>query len=321
MKTLWILVIVGVAGLAVFIVQSRTISELRQELALARVKQQEAPKVERPPVRTSAEIQDAESKQLREEKTELLRLRGEVNLLREELTALRSRNGNAPVGFASAPTSAPASSQPAAPGEGVIARLGQAASKGDFAALNELSLLAKAASASARTNSTPGDPFAEFRPVFKALAADASNGSATAFEALLRASRISPLNSLAVHTLGEMAGAGHEQALEPLLDPKRYLLTQSTTVTALKPAADAGNARAIQALADVTADPKLTPLWYLAAKSLRGAALAGNATAIDSLVNIVRSENISIRKEAYTALENAAIQHPRAAEAIRKLSE
>ena len=287
----WFAPLCILAALLVFCIQWRTISRLRHQIGDLRT-QQLVPTTEQPLAAPAVEIQTAELEQRRKDKIELLRLRNEVRQLREELAGLRVSRTRA-----AQQSDAPPAAQPDEP----IRLLGLAASAGDYAALDRLGDLSYAAHARLKTNAA-GDAFADLRLVFDALGSDASKGSATALEALIRASRMDALQGFAVQALGKAAGQGNEQALEPLLDPDRYFLTRSSVVSALKPAADNGNVLAIQALATVATDPNSKPLWFLAAEGLQGAARAGNATAIDSLAVLVRSENQNVRRSAFVAL-------------------
>jgi hypothetical protein len=84
--------------------------------------------------------------------------------------------------------------------------------------------------------------------------------------------------------------------------------------------AEAGNSRAIDALAALSMDEKAKALWYMAASGLEKATISGNANAIAAMAVFARSENVSVRKMALLALENAAFQsHSRAVEALRTL--
>jgi len=261
---------------------------------------------------------DAESEQLqrlRGEQVELLQLRNEVAQLRQQFALMKvPRPGtvqNQPV--AQAATNA----DPNATKE-TMRQLGFAASRGDFSALDKLAEHA-AAAIKARTN-VQQYVLADVDDAFDVLGSEAGQGNDTAFQALWRATRNKNLDGLAIRALGQAAALGHEQSLAILLEPERHLLLRSSTVSALRPVAEAGNPRAIDALAAVSMDEKSKALWHLAASGLEKATIAGNAAAIDAMTVFARSENVSVRRVALLALENASFQnHSRAVEALRTL--
>ena len=302
----WLGILCCVAALAALPMQWQIISELRNANDSLRLELKSRAET---PIKPAAVSQDSE--QSLKDVSELARLRNEVRQLREQVALLKSGEHEAAV----PPSNPAATAQP--PGGG-ISQLASAATAGDLTALKKLAELSAAAHAQFGTNQD-AEVFAELRSAFNAIGAQAGKGNETALGALLAASRMDYLGGFAVDALGQAAGQGNERALEPLLDPERYFILQSSAVGALKPAADAGNPRAIQALATVAGDVNLQPLWFMTADGLRGAAQAGNATAIEALAALVRSDNQSVRRTAFTALETAAIDHPRAAEALRRL--
>jgi hypothetical protein len=233
MRTRWMVALCCICGLVALLVQWRVISQLRHQIRDLRAEQQ-PPSTKQAPAAAAPERLRAQLEQPGQDNIELLRLRNEVRQFREKGVTLRAGRTTAPQQSAARPDE---------PAE----RLGLAASAGDYAALDRLNELSLAAHARLKTNAE-GDVFADLRPVFKALASDASKGSVTALDALMRASRMKALEGFAVQALGKVAGEGNEQALEPLLDPDRYFLLRSSVVGALKPAADNGNVRAIEAL-------------------------------------------------------------------------
>lgn len=216
MKTRWIVALCCIGGLVALSIQWRTISQLRHHIGDLRAERQTHSTEQALPA-TAPEVPSVELEQLRKDKTDLLWLRNEVRRLREEMVALRVGRD------AAVQQSVP---QPTAKHDESVSRLGLAASAGDYAALDRLSELWLAAHARLKTNAE-GDVFADIRLAFDALGSDASKGSATALQALMRASRMDALQGFAVQALGRAAGQGNEQALEPLLDPDRYLLTRS----------------------------------------------------------------------------------------------
>jgi hypothetical protein len=304
----WLLAFCGTGAAVMILVQWNSISRLSRDNELLRIAQQESA------IRESTSnfaVPSTPPEQLGTEEKELLRLRNEVRLLREQIVLLNTGRREAiqpQVPVLSPPIQSRAE----------MTELGLAASRGDWAALDKLAELV-AVALKGRTNEHQ-DVAADIRLAFDALGTEAGNGNPTAFQALWKATRMDHLQGLATHALGQAAGMGNEQALEPLLDPERYLLMRSSTVGALKPAADSGNVRAIEALAAVTAEPNQRALWFMVADGLQKAAAAGNTTAIEALVALGRSDNQSVRRRSLQGLENAAFhQHPAAIEALRAL--
>lgn len=298
--------------LVVAVLQWYSISQLRRENLSLRTQLQAAPPEAVSPPATSAEADANDLAQWRRDRLELLRLRNEVQRLREQASA--------PTTDTRPPASRPAtpSAPSAQPVGGEARQLAVAAMRGDAGALDKLASLA----AGIRTMNPEEQPAARssIKSAFELLGSEAGKGNASALQALWQASRIRELQGFAVEGLGQAAGLGNEEALRPLLDPEAYFLLRSSAVSALKPAADAGNERAIQALAATAADPKQQTLWLLAAQGLETAAAAGSATAIEGLATIAACTNQVIRKQAVLALETAARnRQPRAEEALRKL--
>lgn len=295
-----------VTAVTALAIQWRIISDLRNKNVSLNLENQN--RVDTPIAPAAA---SNESGQPRKDLSELLRLRNEVRQLREQVGLLKSgeRQSALQQTIAATPTQLPGAGN---------SPLALAAAAGDLTALKRLADLSAVARAQFQTNQDAA-VFAQVRSAFDAIGAEAGKGNETALQALLRASRMDSLEGFAVDALGRAASQGNERALEPLLDPERYFITISGAVGALRPAADAGNGRAIQALAAVAGDANLKSLWLLAAQGLQGAAKAGNATAIDALAGLVRSENQNVRRTAFTALETAAADQARAAEALRRL--
>jgi len=309
----WLVALLCVGALIALFVQWRVISELRRQNDSLRAEQRQLAAVTRDTTVPST-IATAELEQLRKDQRELMRLRNEVRQLREQVTALKTtRTG----GGAEKPAAALDQAQSRAD---AIRQLGVAASTGDFSALDKLAELSDAAHAQFKTNHD-ASVFAELRPAFEVLGAEAGKGSDTALQALWKAMRMNSVQGFAIDALGAAAGQGNDKALEPLLEPDRYLILRSSAVGALKPAADSGNVRAIQALAAVAFEPDAKPLWFLAAEGLRKAASSGNVAAIDALTELMRSDNDNARREAIAGLEAAAFnQSSRAQEALRNPS-
>ena len=217
---------------------------------------------------------------------ELLRLRGEVGVLRQQLTAQRAAR-------AEQTTAGPDADSVSLDMTG---QLVTAIEQGDSTALGKLSEYAKVRSDSYRTNSVglTGDElaaawsksFGGITSAFDALADAAIKGNTNARQAIDQAIRISSLQAWDITSLGTLAGAGDENALEILLNPREYGVLLSSTVSALQPAADSGNPKAIAALAAILGDETEKPLWLLASQGLQKAAGSGNAVAIAALKSI-----------------------------------
>lgn len=217
---------------------------------------------------------------------ELLRLRGEVGVLRQQLTAQRAAIVKQPKAGTSADSASP----------DVTGQLVAAIEQGDSTALGKLSEYAKERSDSYRANSLGlmGDEqaaawsksFGGITSAFDSLADAAIKGNANARQAIDQAIRIKSLQGWDVTALGKLAGAGDENALEILLNPREYGMPLSSTVSALGPAADSGNPKAIAALAAILGDETKKALWLLASQALQEAAGSGNAVAIAALKSI-----------------------------------
>ena len=247
-----------------------------------------------------------------EQERELLRLRGEVARLRAETQAARwTVTQRAPSGAGGQALQTPgAASQP----ESLAQLLDLARSALESFGTNQNGLTDEQKSELSRKS------FASLNAAFEALTAKAVKGDATARQTISQAVLIPELRASAVRSLGVLAGNGDENALQLLLEPDRNGLRLSSVVSALKPAADSGNARAIEALAAVTADPKQSPLWYLAANGLSTAAETGNSVAIDALIGLTAATNKFIRDTAVAGLaRSAARENPKAVEALRRI--
>jgi hypothetical protein len=300
--------------LVAIIIQSRSISQLRQENELLHAQQQSVPAdvTSQPVASTANEANDVE--QIQKDRIELIRLRNEVRQLREQAssTATNAR----PIASQSASTNAPVVQ---ASGE-AAKQLAEAAMGGDYSALDKLADLA----ATART--MPVDEQAAARAAIESalnwLGTEAGKGNTAALQAVWQATRVREIQGFAVKALGQAAALGNEEALKPLLDPEKYLIFPTSAAAALKPAADAGNESAIQALAATAADPKNQSLGLglCAAFGLEKAAAAGNSTAIDGLATLAATDNPIVRRQAVAALEAAARKNqPRAEAALRTL--
>ena len=302
----WLVALLCVGALIALFVQWRVISELRRQNDSLRAEQRQLAAVTRDKTVPST-IATAELEQLRKDQRELMRLRKQVTALKTTRTDRGAQEPATPLDQTQSRADA-------------IRQLGVAASTGDFSALDKLAELSDAAHAQFKTNHD-ASVFAELRPAFDVLSAEAGKGGDTALQALWKAMRMNSVQGFAIDALGAAAGQGNDKALEPLLDPDRYLILRSSAVGALKPAADSGNVRAIQALAAVAFEPDAKPLWFLAAEGLRKAASSGNVAAIDALTELMRSDNDNVRREAIAGLEAAAFnQSSRAQEALRNPS-
>jgi len=260
---------------------------------------------------------------LNQNTSELLKLRGEVAMLRRNQAAREQA-----VGLSSPPAGTIAVTGPSP--EEMGRELGLAVVQGQLGAFGKLMELAKAEHASFNTNkiglndAQVGDlsrqTFAPLHAAFKVIEEAAVGGNAAAVDAVLQSMQIPELKGPAVRCIGALAGTGNDAALEILLDPRKYGLLQSGVVSALQPAADTGNQKAIDFLATVASDPKQTGLWYMAAKGLEKSAGSGNAVAIDALIAISTSSNTNFQNAALAGLRAAAAnQNAKAAEALRSM--
>ena len=306
----WLVIIICAASLTAVAVQWRTIWKLRNENKTLRASQN-------PPALAGPAVERAEpmAEETSSAKRELLRLRSEVQQLRQQVAATRAPAPEMPQTAASVaappPVTAPATHVPRED----IRQLGQAASRGDSMAMEKMA--AVVASALKQTDDQSG-VMGEVKAVFDQLGTEAGQNDETALDALSKATRMQYLQGFAIGALGQAAGMGNEKALDLLLDPERNSLSRSQTMAALRPAADAGNARAIDALVAAANDPKKSRMWATAVRGLEKPAVRGNAAAIDALALIARSEPAATRRTAVRALEKAAANNnPKAAEALK----
>lgn len=219
----------------------------------------------------------------RSDKSELLKLRGEVGVLRQQLY---SRNPQS-----SESTKANAALDP--PPDVSASQLALAITQGDPTALKRLTQLAESRYAFFNTNragltqeqqdAIANEAFGGLAAAFDWLSQQAVGGNANARQAITQAAHEEALQGWAAESLGKLAGNGDANALEMLLNPDRYGLLLSSTVGALGPAAESGNQQAIDALAAILKDKTKKPLWQLASFSLQGAADSGNPVAVEAL--------------------------------------
>ena len=220
---------------------------------------------------------------------ELLKLRGEVGVLRQQLSQATA----APQPLRSKPTEN--SSEPDVPGQ-----LAAAIVRGDPTALQQLNEFAKSQTADFKTNSLGlqggelsavwSKAFGNILTAFDSLSAEALKGNPNARQAIEQAAHMGYLEGPAVTSLGKLAGNGDEAALQMLLNPDKNGILLSSTVPALQPAADNGNEKAIEALAAVLNNPKDKPLWLMASTGLQKAAANGNPVAIDALKSMPQQQ-------------------------------
>jgi RNA polymerase sigma factor (sigma-70 family) len=263
----------------------------------------------------------ADNERLNSNTAELLRLRGEVNLLKHNQTT---------AGTSANP--APSQNEPS-PGKETLSdefglELGNAVVRGDAAAMGRILDLVKTEYASFNTNSARLDDtqrgelarktFAPVRAAFGVIGEAAGTGNQFAMDALAGGLQIPELTGLAMQSLGSLAGSGNENALDVLTHPEKYGALLSSSIPPLQPAADKGIQKAIDALATVAMDGTKQPLWFMTANSLAKAAEAGNPVAIDALINIASSTNSSVQDAAVQGLKGAAAnQNAKAVEALR----
>jgi RNA polymerase sigma factor (sigma-70 family) len=214
---------------------------------------------------------------------ELLRLRGEVGVLKRQLESQRS----------ALPTSQNTAAVYDSSNADIPDQLVDAIAHGDSLGLAKLGDYTKSQTDYFRTNSIglQGDEhtavweksFRGIASAFDRLSDEATKGNANARQAIMQATRMNTLRGFAVDSLGKLAGSGDEGALEMLLNPAQNGLLLSGTIAALQPAADAGNQRAIETLASILGDEKKKSLWLIASQGLQKAAASGNMTAINVL--------------------------------------
>lgn len=266
----------------------------------------------------------ADNDRLSSNTAEVLRLRGEVNLLKQNQTIARTT-----------PTPAPSPNETSPEKDKLLnemgLELGNAVVRGDARAMGRILDLEKAELASFNTNRAGLDDtqrgdlarktFAPVQAAFGVIGEAAATGNQFAMDALAGALQIPELNGLAVHSLGSLAGNGNENALDVLTHPEKYGALLSSAISPLQPAADNGIQKAIDALAAVAMDGTKQGLWFMTATSLEKAAEAGNPAAIDALINITSSTNSSVQNAAIQGLRGAAAnQNAKAVEALRKLA-
>ena len=221
---------------------------------------------------------------------ELLKLRGEVGVLRQQLSQYSAA---APARVQTKPAETPDASDTAG-------QLVTAIAQGDPTALQRLNDFAKSRSDYYRTNSIglQGDDragvwtlaFGGIMTAFDSLSDEAAKGNANARRAIEEATHMSQLQGAAVNSLGKLAGTGDETALQILLNPERNGFLLSSAVPALEPAADNGNEKAIAALAVILKDESKKPLWLMASTGLQKAAANGNPVAIDALKSMPQQQ-------------------------------
>jgi len=215
--------------------------------------------------------------------SELLRLRGEVGFLRQQLSQRSASVAPQPV------TNPSAANSPAAE----ASQIAQAIAQGDPTALQRLSKFEESQLDYFNTNrvgltneqlsALSTQAFGGTWAAFHFLADEAIKGNANARSAIDQAVRIKGLQGSAVDALGELAANGDNAALQSLLNYDQNGILLSSAVDALSAPASNGNEQAIDILAAVLKDPKKKPLWQMASDGLRNAAANGNATAIDAL--------------------------------------
>jgi hypothetical protein len=215
--------------------------------------------------------------------SELLKLRGEVGVLQNQISRQRPAT-------LQRPEAKPGAESPV---DDLARQLATAIAQGDPTALEKLNDFSKSQHEFFNTNSVGlkdqeldavwTQAFGTLGPAFNLLSEEAATGNTNALRAIAQAARMDYLQGNAVVSLGALAGQGNAGALEVLLNPEKYGLTLSGVVGALKPAAENGNQKAIAALASILGDETAKPLWFMASEGLQKAAAAGNAVAINAL--------------------------------------
>jgi RNA polymerase sigma factor (sigma-70 family) len=240
----------------------------------------------------------AENRRLNQNQSELLELRGKAARLLQQ-TAAETAN---------------TSPRPLAEDPG--RELGLAVVRGDLAALEKISVLAKAELTDFNTNSPglddtqrselSGRTFAALASAFQVIEAAAMQGNQNAIDAVLKSAPLPELQGNAVQAIGALAGNGNNDALAVLLNYDKYGFTLSSTVGALQTTAGNGNQQAIDFLSAVTKDENDAALWYMAASGLAKAAESGNPAAIDALAGLAANTEPNVRKVVVAGLRGAA---------------
>jgi len=326
-KTIVTATIAAAVGTGIY--QAHKVSKLQTHVGT--LQQQQAPLTEQiqqlqserdEATRQLASLRD-ENERLNRNTGELLRLRGEVGLLRRaQDTAGKSANSSA------SPVATTTNQEQAAADIG--RELGLAVVRGDPGALDKVAELSKAALKSFNPNRVVIDDtqrselaarsLAPTHAAFEVIGEAAVNGNQVAIAAVERALRIPELKGSAVKIVGTLAGKGNEVALEMLLNPDQNGILLSSSVFALRSSVEAGNQRAIDALAAVTRDGKKQALWYEVANSLATAAESGNAVAVDGLVAMSVATNQHVRNAVVLGLKRAAAnQDAKATETLRSM--
>jgi RNA polymerase sigma factor (sigma-70 family) len=326
-KTLITTTITILAGAGIY--EARLASQLRNQVQT--LQQQQAPLAEQiqelqrehdETTRQLASLRD-ENERLNRNTGELLRLRGEVSLLRRaQDTAGKSANSNA--------SQADTTTNQEQAAINIGRTLGLAVVRGDAGALDKVAELSKAAHKNFNTNRVGLDDtqrgelssrtFAPIQAAFDVIGEAAAAGNQVAIEAVEHALQIPELKGGAVEIVGILAGKGNEAAIEMLINPDKYGILLSSSVFALRSAADAGYQSAIDALAAVAKNENQKVLWLGAADGLNAAAGSGNAVAIDALISLSTSTNQNVRSAVIPGLEKAAAnQNAKAAETLRVL--
>ena len=185
---------------------------MRRENERLRANMDSAPKdVTGQPAVRGAERDDNVGR-LQKDKTDLLRLRNKVRLLREAAVPAAAHARPAPSRSATQSR------------RDEISRLGVAAMRGEYGALEQL---AKIAADSGMNANEKAALYADFQRTFAVFGAEAGGGNSTVLQTLWQASRIPELEGFAVEALGQAAGMGNAEALKPLLDPEDYLIMRS----------------------------------------------------------------------------------------------
>jgi RNA polymerase sigma factor (sigma-70 family) len=264
----------------------------------------------------------AENQRLNRTAAELLKLRAEVTLLRDQKSPLVT------VGIPAGTPETGTNDGPSA--EDVGRALGQSVVRGDPGAMHKVRDLANAEYAGFNTNSaglTDGQrddlarqTFAPLNAAFAVITDAAVKGNASALEAVVQALQIPELQGQGIQTLGTLAGNGNPDALNALLNYQQYGLMLSGAVGALQPAAASGNPKAIAFLASVAQDSSQQPLWFMVADALTPAAVSGDSQAIDTLISLSGGTNVSVQNAAVAGLRQAAAhQNPKAVNALHTL--
>jgi hypothetical protein len=316
------------ATIAAGLYEARQAAELRGQVQM--LQQQQAPlaeqiqqlQAERDKAATTIAGLKEDLAENDENNLELLRLRGEMTIIKNQLAANHGYTELPPVATANSVTNSLAAQKGR--------ELGQAVVRGEAGAFDKCLAEFKSENDSYRTNCIGLDgqarsklaqqTFIPMAAAFKIIGDAAGQGNEYARDAMARAFLNEDMTPIVVSFLGSWAAAGDAGALDVLLHPDKYGVSPYLNISPLQGAADNGNQAAIAALAAFANDDNNQAVWWMTATSLKGAAAAGDAVSIDALINIAANSQGFTRDTAIHGLRTAAAnQNSKAAQALGSL--